>query len=126
MTKDALVAALEDANGNISAAARALGVSRQTIHSWIKRFDLELSVQVSVGAPEITPTVRRYRRSQTAAIQAVGAAVADGRLSRQPCEVCGSTKVEAHHHLGYEPEHRLDVRWLCHSHHRLEHKKAAK
>lgn len=30
------------------------------------------------------------------------------------CEACGRTCVpHAHHYKGYEPEHWLDVQWLC-------------
>ena len=31
------------------------------------------------------------------------------------CEKCGkqSDTIHAHHYLGYAPEHRLDVQWLC-------------
>lgn len=28
-------------------------------------------------------------------------------------------KLEAHHYLGYAPEHWLDVKWLCQRHHSL-------
>lgn len=44
-------------------------------------------------------------------------AIASGRLLRQPCEVCGIAKVDAHHDDYSEP---LNVRWLCRKHH-LEH-----
>ena len=49
----------------------------------------------------------------------VGNAVRDGRLLKQPCEVCGETVVEAHHDDYSKP---LDVRWLCNEHHREWHK----
>lgn len=42
------------------------------------------------------------------------AAVARGRLQRQPCERCGHPDVEAHHPDYSKP---LDVVWLCHTHH---------
>ena|ERR1035437_2491923 len=45
-------------------------------------------------------------------------ALRDGRLVRQPCETCGRTPAQAHHDDYSRP---LDVRWLCGSHHRLEH-----
>ena len=44
-------------------------------------------------------------------------AIRDGRLIRQPCEVCADPKVEAHHDDYTKP---LEVRWLCREHH-LEH-----
>jgi hypothetical protein len=42
-----------------------------------------------------------------------------GRLIRQPCEVCGEIKVDAHHDDYNKP---LDIRWLCKIHHREHHK----
>lgn len=49
---------------------------------------------------------------------AVGNAVRDGRLEKQPCFTCGSSKVEAHHADYSRP---LDVVWLCRTHHRAAH-----
>lgn len=46
--------------------------------------------------------------------QAVQKAVKSGRLSRQPCEVCGNTTVDAHHS---DYAKKLDVSWLCETHH---------
>ena len=46
-------------------------------------------------------------------------AIRDGRLIRQPCEVCGTQEqVEAHHEDYSRP---FDVRWLCFQHHREAH-----
>lgn len=39
-------------------------------------------------------------------------------LARMPCEVCGDTKVDAHHDDYLKP---LEVRWLCRKHHRMWH-----
>ncbi len=47
-------------------------------------------------------------------------AIRDGRLVRQPCQVCGSPKAEAHHTDYFKP---LDVKWLCRKHHLMEHGK---
>lgn len=63
---------------------------------------------------------QRRRRSRhpekAAAYSAVRNAVLSGRLTRLPCEVCGSTdRVEAHHDDYSRP---LDVRWFCFRHHR--------
>lgn len=46
-------------------------------------------------------------------------AIRDGKLIRQPCEVCGDLKVDAHHDDYSKP---LDVRWLCRPHHAVHHK----
>lgn len=70
--------------------------------------------------------VAEYRRNlrlrhpeKYAAWVAVGNAIRDGRLIREPCQVCGTTEdVEAHHEDYSRP---LDVRWLCFKHHREAH-----
>lgn len=49
---------------------------------------------------------------------AVNHAIRDGKLVREPCEVCGSEPVEAHHDDYSKP---LDVRWLCEQHHEDHH-----
>ncbi len=56
------------------------------------------------------------------ATTAVGNAIRDGRLKKQPCEVCGTGKVQAHHDDYEKP---LDVRWLCRKHHLQVHGKVA-
>lgn len=53
---------------------------------------------------------------------AVGNAIRDGRLSKSPCEVCGSVdNLHAHHDDYSKP---LDVRWLCAKHHHRMHGEA--
>ncbi len=54
--------------------------------------------------------------------QALHYAIKKGELQRQPCEVCGEVKVDAHHHKGYEKQYWLDVKWLCHKHHGEAHR----
>ena len=54
------------------------------------------------------------------AYRIVRQALKSGRLQRQPCEVCGSSDVQAHHDNHWKP---LDVRWLCRSHHTMAHNK---
>lgn len=53
-----------------------------------------------------------------AAHLAVQQALRRGRLTRQPCEVCGAEAVDAHHPSYAKP---LAVRWLCRRHHKAEH-----
>jgi len=50
----------------------------------------------------------------------VARAIKQGKLVRQPCEVCGNPDTLAHHD---DYTDSLKVRWLCHSHHRLEHER---
>lgn len=48
--------------------------------------------------------------------RAVANAVRSGKLAKTPCEMCGiddERVLEAHHHLGYDQAHQLDVQWLC-------------
>lgn len=47
-------------------------------------------------------------------------AIQSGVLTRQPCEVCGAEKVDAHHDDYGKP---LDVRWLCRAHHGVVHRR---
>jgi ribosomal protein S27AE len=51
----------------------------------------------------------------------VRTAIASGRLAREACEVCGESKVHAHHDDYSKP---LEVRWLCPAHHYEHHAKA--
>lgn len=49
----------------------------------------------------------------------VAIAIKCGKLTRQPCEVCGAdSPVEAHHDDYSKP---LEVRWLCQYHHKEHH-----
>lgn len=57
---------------------------------------------------------KRYK-----ARKAINNAIAARKISRQPCEKCGSEPAEAHHDDYGKP---LDVRWLCPYHHREYHK----
>lgn len=46
----------------------------------------------------------------------VASALKSGRLTKEPCAMCGTTfMVEAHHEDYSKP---LNVQWLCHCHHR--------
>jgi len=56
----------------------------------------------------------KYPERKSATV-VVSNAVRDGRLKKQPCEVCGALKVEAHHDDYTKP---LEVRWLCNPHHK--------
>ena len=61
---------------------------------------------------------RRDKRKHTVRLF-TNAAVQLGVLAKQPCEVCGVKKVQAHHDDYSKP---LDVRWLCLTHHAAHHK----
>lgn len=57
---------------------------------------------------------RRANLTKYAAHLAVSRALAQGRLERQVCEVCGHPRVDAHHDSYEDP---VAVRWLCRRHH---------
>jgi hypothetical protein len=63
---------------------------------------------------------RKFPERRTATL-AVGNAIRDGRLIRQPCMFCGAW-AQAHHPDYSRP---LDVVWLCHQHHLEAHRLAA-
>jgi hypothetical protein len=54
------------------------------------------------------------------AVTALGNAIRDGKIKKQPCEVCGSIHSQAHHDDYSKP---LEVRWLCRTHHLEAHGK---
>ena len=54
-----------------------------------------------------------------AAHLAVQSALKKKLLTKQPCNVCGAPKVEAHHENYEQP---LNVVWLCSTHHAEHHK----
>ena len=75
--------------------------------------------------PKRRESAKKYQRAMTfrspgkrSARVAVGNALRDGRLNRQPCAVCGASASEAHH---FDYSRPLDVTWLCFKHHREEH-----
>lgn len=49
----------------------------------------------------------------------IGNAIRDGKLKKNPCEVCGKLKVHAHHEDYNKP---LEVTWLCVDHHYERHR----
>ena len=65
---------------------------------------------------------RRRNPERMAAHAAVTKALMRGHLFKEPCRECGNPKVDAHHHNGYDYEHRLDVVWLCRPHHQAVHR----
>jgi hypothetical protein len=69
--------------------------------------------------------MRAYHRrhpEQARARKAVRTELRAGRLTRGPCAVCGSPATQAHHYLGYAEAHRLDIVWLCRTHHSQAHR----
>lgn len=79
-----------------------------------------------IAAPKIAKTAdakvragrERYRKNhpeKIAAHRVVEGKLRRGKLTRKPCEVCGSEdRLNAHHDDYSKP---LDIRWLCRLHH---------
>lgn len=64
-------------------------------------------------ARQMDPQMKKARNAAYHAIR-------KGRLTREPCQVCGSShRIEAHHEDYLKP---LDVMWLCKKHHYERHR----
>jgi len=63
---------------------------------------------------EYAETMRKNNPGKYKARYAVSNAIRNGKMFKEPCEVCSETKVEAHHHDYRSP---LKVMWLCRKHH---------
>lgn len=62
---------------------------------------------------------RRRNPDKARAHNRVSKALRTGKLQKKPCDVCGATKVEAHHEDYTKP---LEVIWLCRKHHAEIHR----
>ena len=71
-------------------------------------------------ATDITKLWRQADKRRSRAHNAVARAVKKGVLIPQPCQICGSIDVVAHHEDYDKP---LDVNWLCQAHHVAHHHK---
>lgn len=67
-----------------------------------------------------TPQARWQERNPLArwAHRAAESALKRGLIHKQPCEVCGDARADAHHDDYMRP---IDVRWLCRRHHKQHH-----
>lgn len=63
-------------------------------------------------------TYPTYESKRGAAHGIVQTEVLSGRMTREPCEICGEKKVDGHHD---DYDNPLEVRWLCRKHHNQLH-----
>jgi hypothetical protein len=68
-----------------------------------KKARAEQSIRMRIKYPE-----------KCKARDALNGAIRWGKIVKQPCEVCGSIEVHAHHEDYSKP---LEVKWLCQQHH---------
>jgi ribosomal protein S27AE len=84
------------------------------VHAYVKKYRAQ--------NPNVhRATAKKYSENNPEKIKAhnvVTYAVKTGELTRQPCEICGETKTDAHHDDYGKP---LEVRWLCRKHHKQFH-----
>jgi hypothetical protein len=87
-----------------------------------KRRELNKRIQKQwlIDNPEKVNIDRVRNPHKYRARMAVGNALRSGLLVKGECEVCGSSKVTAHHADYDKP---LEVVWLCHQHHSDLHPK---
>lgn len=79
--------------------------------------------QTEQGKKATNKAVRKYRKKHPLTAIAhykLNNSIRDGKLIRDPCEVCGSTDRIHGHHDDYSKH--LDVNWLCRKHHMRRHK----
>ncbi len=66
---------------------------------------------------------RKYRKKYPEKITAqnrLNYAIRKGRIEREPCGVCGTSKNVHAHHKSYKPEDWYNVEWLCYVCHKIE------
>ncbi|KEP68535.1 hypothetical protein DL1_11470 [Thioclava dalianensis] len=83
---------------------------------------VQLPKKNSASAPTRQQKWRRENPKRYAAHLAVQTALRLGILEKKSCEVCGKTKVDAHHRDYDRP---YAVTWLCRAHHVALHRSEA-
>lgn len=106
--------------------AERVAIKSATDLDWVlaerKRCRLK-SKKRKMTANEATQKTAKYRSKFPAKARAHSAtwnALNGAKITKQPCEVCGKKKVQAHHDDYSKP---LEVRWLCAKHHAEHHVK---
>jgi hypothetical protein len=109
--RDGLRSYCNECNNKYRKTEKGLEVNRRAVKKYHK---------TKKGKEAQLRSNRRRDPRKTYAVRCVGIALKYGKLTKQPCEVCGELKVEAHH-TDYEKP--LDVVWYCKEHHTEIHRK---
>ena len=88
--------------------------NRDTINNYRKTDKWKEQEKIRMGRP--------HNKIKTRTRGTLNGKVRYGKVIRQPCEICGNLKVEAHHPDYSQP---LKVQWLCIPHHQEIHRKVA-
>lgn len=103
-------------NGNATWKNR-IKWTREYMREWRKRPHVKERNRVLTRLRRAKPDENSKMRARLK----VAYAVRTGALDRLPCSVCGEKKSVQAHHSNYSRP--LDVRWLCHKCHLIEHRK---
>ncbi len=99
--------------------ANPLWVAKERERQRIKERERRASGRYIPSQEAKNAWAKRNRHKKSANCK-VGRHISRGLLQKQPCEICASTNVQAHHDDYTRP---LDVRWLCVKHHNEHHVK---
>ena len=89
--------------------------------SWLMRF-FPWHAEARHGEIQAASEMASEPSSTGSGTGALRSALKRGLIDRGRREVCGAEQTDGHH---YDYERPIVVRWLCHRHHRAEHKKSA-
>jgi len=91
--------------------------SRRAIQKW----EMENPEKYKKTQSEAQKKYRLKYPNKALAHSILNYAVVSGKIKRQPCRICGVTEKVHGHHPDYQ--NPLEVEWLCHFHHLVEHGK---
>src|SRR5262249_54288571 len=120
----------------LAAWAEEIGLLRDVIRSRVRS---GWTTEEALSTPSLwkvkdrkrrTVLTRKEKNKRQRAYNKLRRALYKGTIVKpSKCEFPGCQKtqwIDAHHHLGYEGDHVLDVKWLCRKHHRrMEYGQAA-
>jgi len=117
---------IENSKVMTSRKERGLSISGSTMtSSYHKNYAIEYNARPEVKKRRLDSFNERMKNPENLykekARRKARGAIKSGKLVREPCEVCGEIKVDAHHD---DYDNPLNVRWLCRKHHLELHRKA--